>query len=185
MNDFTQYIETQTQAYRKKWLNKVIQEYRSRISNHLKGERDLELEKYLLKKKETIMNDTDTLNKFMRGILQVDIIAQALFEPNTRNVPKEHMLVDYLQNQEVEISVEELLTQYKEHQIELAIWSDKSNEAGVVNRFRKLSNQDFQSPCILIADGPKIKPEHLSTLEGKDNLIIFTVNEFIQWAKKN
>ena len=102
---FTEYLDKETEKYRKEWLNKVITNYRTRIKLHLDGKEDKDLERELLKKQSAIMNTEDTLNRFMVGILKVDIVAQALFEPNTRNVPKLNMLNKYLKNNGVVLDI--------------------------------------------------------------------------------
>ena len=196
---FTDYIENTTNDYRKKWLDKLIKGYRNRIINHLKGERDRELEKELEKKKSTIMNTEDTLERFMNGILKVDMIAQAIFEPNTRNVPKDMMLIEYLKNNNVSLTIIPNTSkssnfgdhsyiktlQFNNFKIETAIWSSKSNDAGVYNKFRKLKKKTYKHPTILIADGPKIKKEYLDSLKNINNLQVLNVEEFIKWAKQN
>ena len=102
---FTEYLEKETEKYRKEWLNKLITNYRTRIKLHLGGEEDKDLEKEIQKKQSAIMNTEDTPNRFMMGILKVDIIAQALFEPNTRNVPKLNMLNKYLKDKGVVLDI--------------------------------------------------------------------------------
>jgi len=196
---FIDYIEFNTNDYRKKWLDKLILEFRTRIISHLDGNRDRDLEKELEKKKSTIMNTEDTLERFMNGILKIDMIAQAIFEPNTRNVPKDIMLIEYLKKNNVELeiipntgkssnfgshaSIKEL--KYNNYKIETAIWSSKSNDAGVYNKFRKVKNKKYKNPTILIADGPKIKTEYLESVKNIHNLQIMNVNQFIKWVKQN
>jgi hypothetical protein len=195
---FTDYIETSTNDYRKKWLDRLINEYRIRIESHLGGNRDKDLEKELEKKQTTIMN-TDTIDRFMNGILKVDMIAQAIFEPNTRNVPKDIMLIEYLKENNVELeiipnnnkssnfgphaSIKSL--KYNNYKIETAIWSSKSNDAGVYNKFRKIKTKTYKNPTILIADGPKIKKEYLESTKNINNLQIMNVEQFIKWVKQN
>lgn len=180
---FTEYVEEKTNVYRKNWLNQVIQDYRIRIQSHLDGKRDKKLEKELEKKKDTIMNTEDTLERFMNGILKVDMIAQAIFEPNTRNVPKDVMVVEYLKNYEIKLDVEKL--EYNGFELKLAIWSGKSNDAGVYSKFRKLKNTKYNKPTILITDGPKIKQEYLEDLKEIHNLKVMNIEQFIKWTKLN
>jgi len=196
---FIDYIETNTNDYRKKWLDKLIAEYRIRIKSHLEGNRDKDLEKELEKKKSTIMNTEDTLERFMNGILKVDMIAQAIFEPNTRNVPKDMMLIEYLRENNVELEIIPNTSKsanfgshasikglkYNNYKIETAIWSSKSNDAGVYNKFRKIKNKTYKNPTILIADGPKIKDEYLESTKDIYNLKVMNVDQFIKWVKQN
>ena len=196
---FTDYIEFNTNDYRKKWLDNLILEYRNRIKFHLKCNRDKDLEKELEKKKSTIMNTEDTLERFMNGILKVDMIAQALFEPNTRNVPKDMMLLEYLKENNIELEVIPNNSKssnfaphasikglkYNNYKIETAIWSSKSNDAGVYNKFRKIKTKTYKNPTILIADGPKIKKEYLESTKNINNLQIMNVEQFIKWVKQN
>ena len=193
---FTDYIETSTNDYRKKWLDRLINEYRIRIESHLGGNRDKDLEKELEKKQATIMN-TDTIDRFMMGILKVDIIAQAVFEPNTRNVPKDMMLIEYLKENNVELEIIPNTSKssnfgphasikglkYGSYKIETAIWSSKSNDAGVYNKFGKIKKRTYKNPTILIADGPKIKDEYLESTKGIHNLKVMNVEQFIKWVK--
>jgi|TARA_R110000796_G_scaffold224432_1_gene340756 hypothetical protein len=196
---FTEYLEKETEKYRKEWLNKLITNYRTRIKLHLGGEEDKDLEKEIQKKQSAIMNTEDTPNRFMMGILKVDIIAQALFEPNTRNVPKLNMLNKYLKDKGVVLDITPNKGQssyfgphssikglgYKGYKIETAIWSKSSNDAGVYNKFRKIKNTKYPNPTILIADGPKIKQIYLDSIKEINNLQVMNTTEFIKWAKQN
>jgi len=196
---FTEYLNKETEKYRKEWLNKVITNYRTRIKLHLGGNEDKDLEKELSKKQSAIMNTEDTLNRFMMGILKVDMLAQALFEPNTRNVPKLNMFNKYLKDNGVVLDIIPNKGQslhfgphfsikgleYKEYKIETAIWSKSSNDAGVYNKFRKIKNTKYSNPTILIADGPRIKQTYLDSIKGINNLQVMNTTEFIKWVKQN
>ena len=196
---FIEYLEKETEKYRKEWLDNVITNYRTRIKLHLDGNRDKDLEKELSKKQSAIMNTEDTLNRFMMGILKIDIIAQALFEPNTRNVPKLNMLNKYLKDNGVVLDIipnKDQSSHFGSHRsikglecrgfkIENAIWSKSSNDAGVYNKFRKIKNTKYTNPTILIAEGPRIKQTYLDSIKGINNLQVMNTTEFIKWVKQN
>jgi len=195
---FADYIETSTTSFRKKWLEDIISNYRKRIELHLGGNRDRDLEKELSKKQDTIMNTEDTLERFMNGILKENMIAQAIFEPNTRNVPKDKMLLEYLKSKKVFLNIipnEGQSSYFGEHkqikkiklndfEIISAIWSSKSNDAGVSNKISKISKKVFKNKTILIADGPKIRKEHLDKLKNVNNLQVMNVENFIEFYNK-
>lgn len=195
---FTDYIETSTTSFRKKWLEDIISNYRKRIELHLEGNRDRALEKELSKKQDTIMNTEDTLERFMNGILKENMIAQAIFEPNTRNVPKDKMLLEYLKSKKVFLNIipnEGQSSYFGEHkqikkikldnfEIISAIWSSKSNDAGVSSKISKISKKVFKNKTILIADGPKIRKEHLDKLKNVNNLQVMNVEKFIEFYNK-
>lgn len=195
---FADYIETSTTSFRKKWLEDIISNYRKRIELHLGGNRDRDLEKELSKKQDTIMNTEDTLERFMNGILKENMIAQAIFEPNTRNVPKDKMLLEYLKSKKVFLNIipnKGQSSYFGEHkqikkikldnfEIISAIWSSKSNDAGVSNKISKISKKVFKNKTILIADGPKIRKEHLDKLKNVNNLQVMNVENFIEFYNK-
>ena len=193
---FTHYIETETNKYKKEWLNKIISDVRQRIKLHLKGNRDEELEKELKHKKTTIMADDTCIERFMHGILKVDELAQALFEPSTRNIPKDKFVIDYLEDKNVDLEVLPSKTKAdrfglhqslknircKGHKIELAVWSSAGNDAAVGNKFVKIKKKIYKTPTILIVEGPKVKQNHLNPLKRKNNLIVMNIEEFIKWS---
>ena len=195
---FIDYIETSTTSFRKKWLEDIISNYRKRIKLHLEGNRDRALEKELSKKQDTIMNTEDTLERFMNGILKENMIAQAIFEPNTRNVPKDKMLLEYLKSKKVFLNIipnKGQSSYFGEHkqikkikldnfEIISAIWSSKSNDAGVSSKISKISKKVFKNKTILIADGPKIRKEHLDKLKNVNNLQVMNVEKFIEFYNK-
>lgn len=194
---FRDYIETETVTYKKKWLDTIIFDVRQRIKSHLEGNMDKELLDELTLKQETIMNDSDTIERFMNGILKIDILAQALYEPSTRNVPKDKFVIDYLKDKGVNLKIEKPTgkestfglhqslknIKYKGYKIKLAIWSNKGNDAQVNNKFNKLSRDTYKTPTLLIVDGPKVKQRHLSLLKRKSNLNVMNIEEFIKWVK--
>jgi|TARA_B110000977_G_scaffold74546_1_gene100791 hypothetical protein len=196
--EFTQYIEEQTVKYKKKWLNNIISEVRQRITSHLEGNEDKKLFDELTLKQKTIMNNgVDTIERFMNGILKLDVLAQALYEPNTRNVPKDKFVIEYLEDKGINLNPKGSNTtsnnfglhqslkniEYKEHNIEFAIWSNKSNDAGISNKFISLKKKTFKTPTILVVEGPKVKPNHLDSLNNKKHLKVMNIEQFIKWAK--
>lgn len=196
---FTNYIETETTTYKKEWLNSIISDIRQRIKSHLEGNMDRELLDELTLKQETIMNDSDTIERFMNGILKIDVLAQALYEPSTRNVPKDKFVIDYLKDKGVNLEIKTPTNksstfglhqslkniECKGQKIKLAVWSNKGNDAQVNNKFDKLSRSVYKNPTILIVDGPKVKQKHLDTLKRKRNLNVMNIEQFIEWAKTN
>ena len=195
---FIQYIEDKTMDYKREWLDNTILEVRERIESHLNGNRDRKLEDEMVEKRKTIMADqSDTIERFMNGILKVDLLAKALYEPNTRNIPKDKFVIDFLEDKGVVLEVG--LPKGKEsafglHQslknikckgysIEFAIWSNKSNDAGISNKFKSLKMKLFTSPTILIVEGPKVKQRHLDSLKGKKNLKVMNIEQFIKWEE--
>tara|TARA_R110000796_G_scaffold35169_1_gene90633 strand:+ start:152 stop:748 length:597 start_codon:yes stop_codon:yes gene_type:complete len=196
---FTDYIESETTKYKREWLNSIIFDIRQRIKSHLEGNMDKELLDELTLKQETIMNDSDTIERFMNGILKIDVLAQALYEPSTRNVPKDKFVIDYLKDKGVNLKIEKPTSKAstfglhqslknikcKGHKIELAVWSNKGNDAQVNNKFNKLSRDIYKTPTALIVDGPKVKQRHLDTLKRKRNLNVMNIEEFIEWSKIN
>ena len=193
---FTHYIEIETNKYKKEWLNKIISDVRQRIKSHLKGNRDEELEKELKHKKTTIMADDTCIERFMHGILKVDELAQALYEPSTRNVPKDKFVIDYLKDKGVNLKVEKPTSksstfglhqslkniEYKGHKVELAVWGNSGNDAAVGNRFKNIKKKIYKTPTVLIVEGPKVKQNHLDPLKRKNNLIVMNIEEFIKWS---
>ncbi len=197
---FTQYIENKTIDYKREWLDNTILKIRKRIESHLNGNRDRKLEEEMVQKRKTIMADqSDTIERFMNGILKVDLLAKALYEPNTRNIPKDKFVIDYLEDKGVVLEVglnkgkeatfglhQSLKNiKCKEYSIEFAIWSNKSNDAGISNKFKSLKRKLFTSPTILVVEGPKVKQKHLDSLKRKRNLKVMNVEKFIEWSKRN
>jgi hypothetical protein len=197
---FTQYIENKTIDYKREWLDNTILKIRKRIESHLNGNRDRKLEEEMVQKRKTIMADqSDTIERFMNGILKVDLLAKALYEPNTRNIPKDKFVIDYLEDKGVVLEVglnkgkeatfglhQSLKNiKCKEYSIEFAIWSNKSNDAGISNKFKSLKRKLFTSPTILVVEGPKVKQKHLDSLKIKRNLKVMNIEKFIEWSKRN
>ena len=193
---FTNYIETKTTKYKREWLNSIIFNKRQKIKSHLEGNMDRELLDELTLKQETIMNDSDTIERFMNGILKIDVLAQALYEPSTRNIPKDKFVIDYLKDKGVNLKVEKPTSkastfglhqslkniEYKGHKVELAVWGNSGNDAAVGNRFKNIKKKIYKTPTVLIVEGPKVKQNHLDPLKRKNNLIVMNIEEFIKWS---
>jgi len=196
---FTNYIETQTTDYKRKWLNSIISDVRQKIKSHLEGNMDRELLDELKLKQKTIMNESATIKRFMSGILNEDIIADALYEPSTRNIPKDKFVIDYLKDKGVNLKVEKPTSkastfglhqslkniEYKGHKIELAVWGSSSNDASIGNRFNNIKKKIYKTPTILIVEGPKVKQRHLDSLKRKNNLKVMNIEQIIEWSKIN
>ena len=196
---FTNYIETQTTDYKRKWLNSIISDVRQKIKSHLEGNMDRELLDELKLKQKTIMNESATIKRFMSGILNEDIIADALYEPNTRNIPKDKFVIDYLKDKGVNLKVEKPTNKastfglhqslknikYKEHKIELAVWGSSSNDAAIGNKFNNIKKKIYKTPTILVVEGPKVKQRHLDSLKRKNNLKVMNIEQIIEWSKIN
>ena len=195
---FTQYIEDKTINYKREWLDNTILGVRERIESHLNGNRDRKLEDEMVEKRKIIMADkSDTIERFMNGILKVDLLAKALYEPNTRNIPKDKFVIDFLEDKGVVLEVglpkgkesafglhQSLKNvKCKEHRIEFAIWSNKGNDAAIGNKFKSLKMKLFTSPTILIVEGPKVKQRHLDSLKRKKNLKVMNIEQFIKWEE--
>ena len=196
---FTNYIETETTTYKKEWLNSIISDIRQRIKSHLGGNMNRELLDELTQKQKTIMNDSDTIERFMNGILKIDVLAQALYEPNTRNVPKDKFVIDYLKDKGVNLKVEKSTNkastfgmnqspkniEYKGHKVELAVWSSSGNDAAIGNRFKNINKKLYKTPTVLVVEGLRVKQRHLDMLKRKKNLKVMNIEQVIEWSKTN
>ena len=192
---FTHYIESETTKYKREWLNSIIYDVRQRIKSHLEGDMDRELYDELKLKQKTIMNKSATIKRFMSGILNEDIIADALYEPSTRNIPKDKFVIDYLKDKGVNLKVEKSTSkastfglhqslkniEYKGHKVELAVWGSSGNDAAIGNRFKNIKKKIYKTPTILIVEGPKVKQRHLDSLKRKNNLTVMNIEQVIGW----
>ena len=192
---FTDYIESETTKYKREWLNSIIFDIRQRIKSHLEGNMDRELYDELKLKQKTIMNKSATIKRFMSGILNEDIIADALYEPSTRNIPKDKFVIDYLKDKGVNLKVKKSTSkastfglhqslkniEYKGHKVELAVWGSSGNDAAIGNRFKNIKKKIYKTPTILIVEGPKVKQRHLDSLKRKNNLTVMNIEQVIGW----
>tara|TARA_B110000977_G_C10903849_1_gene426452 strand:+ start:181 stop:765 length:585 start_codon:yes stop_codon:yes gene_type:complete len=192
---FTHYIESETTKYKREWLNSIISDVRQRIKSHLEGDMDRELYDELKLKQKTIMNKSATIKRFMSGILNEDIIADALYEPSTRNIPKDKFVIDYLKDKGVNLKVEKSTSkastfglhqslkniEYKGHKVELAVWGNSGNDAAIGNRFKNIKKKIYKTPTVLIVEGPKVKQRHLDSLKRKNNLTVMNIEQVIGW----
>ena len=72
---------------------------------------------------------------------------------------------------------------FKGYNVESAIWSQKSNIAGVLNRFNKIKETTYKNPTILIVEGPKVKTEYIESISNIPNLKVMNINQFVEWGK--
>lgn len=190
-NKWEGFLEKEIFNAKRKKLNNIIKMQRERIESHLNGKRDRDLESELEKKQLSILNTSDTLERFMYGILKVDLIADAIYEPKVRNIDKKEIFAKYLtESNTSKINIlgdgGELGFFYNKTKIVPLIFTPSSGENEIRGKFtRALKKVELNVDYYFVYNDYNTCETFVRNIEnGYPNIKFLTIDKFIEQCLK-
>lgn len=184
-----EFLEKEGFNLKKKKLDIIIKNERKRINSHLSGKFDRKLVEEIKLKRKSILDENTHIEKFMNGILKVDIIAQFAYEPKVRNINKNIILKNYLNlfnKDKVKISKDLKTFSYNGIEITPLIFTPSSGDNEIKGKFnRALDKISFSKEHYIIYNNYTQCCLFVKKIKNKYPKITFmNIDEFIEQCLK-